>query len=161
MRFVCDYLDHFFYDLFHILILHVSLINIEHSAFTDTIQRHITLLCSAEPSTVHTVVHSVFSVSHHDSWSISNPQPMLHWATFSPLHFFILCTLCLLSLSFTPLSGGLPAMSPWLLLRHRGALSAFRSMLGRFLLSAGGRSSWPSLQRQTGRTVPKRSDHIS
>lgn len=62
----------------------------------------------------------------------------LHFLTAS-LSLCILLPLFLplsLSLSF-PLSGGLPAMSPWLLLRCCGSLSSFRRMLGRFLLSDG------------------------
>lgn len=60
-----------------------------------------------------------------------------------------------LCLSF-PLSGGLPAMSPWLLLRCSGPFSALRKMLGRFLLSGGCRSAWSSFGRRSWRTVSKR-----
>lgn len=120
------------------------------------------MVCS--PATVHqlytvyTVTYNAFSVFHCDSRSISNPKSMLQWGTLSffifsqplsPSSFLSLC------LSF-PLSGGLPVMSPWLLLRCCGALSAFRRMLGRFLLSGGCRPPWPSCERQPGRTVPKR-----
>lgn len=79
--------------------------------------------------------------------------PFSHSLSLS-LSLFLFLPLSL-SLLF-PLSGGLPAMSPRLLLRCCGALSAFRTMLGRFLLSGGCRSPWPSFERQAGRTMPKR-----
>lgn len=55
-----------------------------------------------------------------------------------------------------PLSGELPVMSPWLLLWHRGALGAFREMLGRVLLSGRCKPSWPPSWRQQRWTMSKR-----